>query len=336
MSVITRVFDAKLMRNIPRCSTYYSTKPGEEEEKEGEFRVLNLRNLRTNIPRRKFVKPDVLPPRSEQMKVDQDWGSVWPGPRTFHPAVVPLPIRQGYPKRGEAPPDKFGNAELMKIPNFLHLTPPVIARQCEALKKFCTPWPKELKNDKICEKYFPLEVTSSMYCHSSVTIRDPMARIITVKFSLSALKLDAHAKDKFLRLVGDRYDEETDKVTIVTDRCPMQKQNYDYAMYLITALYHESNNVETWEKLKSEADMEYYDWQKNASKKSLETLFGKPYDEIQHGKEYAGAVDKYMNEGESEYTINNYGEAVRSLLGLPQRTAENATVQAEDVTNKVK
>lgn len=82
--------------------------------------------------------------------------------------------------------------------------------------------------------------------------------------------------------------------------------------------------------------MEYYDWQKNASKKSLETLFGKPYEEIQHGKKYAGAVDKYMNEGESEYTINNYGEAVRSLLGLPQRTAENATVQAEDVTNKVK
>jgi small subunit ribosomal protein S35 len=32
------------------------------------------------------------------------------------------------------PPGKFANAELMKIPNFLHLTPPAIERQCQALK----------------------------------------------------------------------------------------------------------------------------------------------------------------------------------------------------------
>lgn len=42
------------------------------------------------------------------------------------------------------------------------------------------------------------------------------------------------------RLVGDKYNAENDIVTIVTDRCPLKKQNYDYAMYLITALYHES------------------------------------------------------------------------------------------------
>lgn len=201
---------------------------------------MNLRvTKRTNQTRTKFKKNEVAPPRSNSMPVDQDWGSVWPGPRTFHPATVPLPIRQGYVEK-DAPPDKFANAELMKIPNFLHLTPPVIKRQCEALKKFCTPWPKELESDELCEQYFPLEVTTSTYCHSSPSIRDPMARIVTVKFKLSKLKLDAHAKDKFLRLVGDRYDEKTDYVTIVTDRCPMVKQNYDYAMYLITALYHES------------------------------------------------------------------------------------------------
>ncbi|CAB0005652.1 unnamed protein product [Nesidiocoris tenuis] len=56
----------------------------------------------------------------------------------------------------------------------------------------------------------------------------------------SDLKLDQHAKDKFLRLVGERYDEKTDTVTIVTDKCPRRKQNYDYAIYLLTALYHES------------------------------------------------------------------------------------------------
>lgn len=173
------------------------------------------------------------------MTVDQDWGSVWPGPRTFHPATVPLPVRQGFVEKGTVP-DKFANAELMKIPNFLHLTPPVIKRQCEALKKFCTSWPKALDTDEKCEKHFPITVTSSNYCHSSPSIRDPLARIVTVSFKLSSLKFDKHGKDKFLRLVGERYNEETDIVTIVTDRCPTKKQNYDYAMYLLTALYHES------------------------------------------------------------------------------------------------
>ena len=38
---------------------------------------------------------DKKPPRYTQMKPDQDWNSVWPAARTFHPAVVPLPVRQG-------------------------------------------------------------------------------------------------------------------------------------------------------------------------------------------------------------------------------------------------
>lgn len=173
------------------------------------------------------------------MPMDQDWGSVWPGPRSFHPATVPLPLHQGFVKKG-APPNKYGNLELMKIPNFLHLTPPVIKRQCEALKQFCTKWPEALDTDEKCTKHFPLEVSTSDYCHSSPTIRDPLSRIVTLKIKLSSLSLDTHAKDKFLRLVEERYDETTDTVTIVTDRCPTRKQNYDYAMYLLTALYHES------------------------------------------------------------------------------------------------
>ena len=81
--------------------------------------------------------------REKKMKPDQDWPSVWPGPRTFHPASVPLPVRQGFAKlRGQVVPGKYVNTELMKIPNFLHLTPPAIKRQCEALKKFCTAWPE--------------------------------------------------------------------------------------------------------------------------------------------------------------------------------------------------
>jgi len=31
-------------------------------------------------------------------------------------------------------PGKYANAELMKIPNFLHLTPAHVKKHCEALK----------------------------------------------------------------------------------------------------------------------------------------------------------------------------------------------------------
>lgn len=56
-------------------------------------------------------------------------------------------------------------------------------------------------------------------------------------------------------------------------------------------------NVEPWEDLKTEADMEYYDWNNNASKKSIEALFGKPAEEIPHIAEYSTAVSNLMNEG---------------------------------------
>lgn len=99
--------------------------------------------------------------RSKQMAVDQDWGSVWPGPRSFQPATVPLPIHQGFVPKNEVSPGKFANAELMKIPNFLHLTPPVIKRQCEALKKFCTPWPANVETDEKIAQHFPIDVITS-------------------------------------------------------------------------------------------------------------------------------------------------------------------------------
>ena len=182
----------------------------------------------------------VLPPRTNQMPVDQDWPSVWPGPKTFHPASVPLPVRQGYPLKNQAPFGKFANAELMKIPNFLHITPVAVRKHCEAIKQFCTEWPVGLETNEKCEKYFPLEVITSDYCYSSPTIREPLARIVNLRVKLSALTLDTHAKDKLLRLLGNRYDPDTDYITITTDRCPTRKQNMDYAQYLLTAVYHES------------------------------------------------------------------------------------------------
>nr|AEE61470.1 unknown [Dendroctonus ponderosae] len=294
----------------------YSSAPKEQHD---EFKALNLYKVKgAETPRRIPRKTPVFAPRTTQMAVDQDWGSVWPGPRSFHPASVPLPVRQGFTEKGAPIPDKYANAELMKIPNFLHLTPPVIKRQCEALKKFCTPWPAALDSAEKIQQHFPLEITSSDYCHSSPSIRDPMARIVTLRFKLSSLHLESRAKDKFLRLVGDKYVKDTDTVTIVTDRCPLRKQNLDYAMYLLTALYHESKKVEPWEELKSEADMETYIWENNASKQAVEKIFSVAAEQVPNIEQYSQAVTDYMNEGENDYTISKYGLSVRDLLNLPQ------------------
>lgn len=281
------------------------------------------------------------------MSVKQKWGNVWPGPKSFHPSSVPLPLRQGYLEdkdRIKRPkPDKFANAELMKIPNFLHLTPPAIKQQCEAIKKFCTPWPAGLETDEKCDKHFPIEFISSDYVQGLPTIRNPLSRIVSLRvsaklpilkglrkksfvlhfynlqFKLSALPLDEHARDKFLRLVGDRYNTETDIVTITADRCPVRKQNFEYAQYLITALFHESFIVEPWESLKVEADMEYYDWQNNKSKATVEEIlrWGQPKDApIKSTDDFARSVEHLFNEGENEQNLQEYKEEVLKLLGL--------------------
>lgn len=216
-----------------------------------EFRVLELYSQKRAMQeKRKTRKISVPPPRATDMPVDQDWPSVWPGARTFHPATVPLPLRQGYQEKG-VPPNKYANAELMKIPNFLHLTPPAIQRHCEALKQFCTKWPTTLEDKEKCTKHFPVEIITSDYCYSSPTIRDPLARIVSLQVKLSSLYLDTHAKDKLLRLLGNKYNPETDIITITADRCPTRKQNLEYAWYLLTAVYHESwvSNVNNSQKL---------------------------------------------------------------------------------------
>ncbi|CAH0404022.1 unnamed protein product [Chilo suppressalis] len=309
-----------------------AAKKGEEEE---EFRVLDILKKRDRVQRRVARRNDVQPDRAERMAPDQNWGNVWPGPKTFHPSSVPLPLHQGYVPKGQAPPGKKANAELMKIPNFLHLTPPVIKAQCEAIKQFCTEWPKQLNSEEAIETHYPVEIISSDYCHASPTIRNPLSRIVTLRVKLSTLNLDKHSRDKFLRLVGDRYDEQTDLVTITADRCPVKKQNLEYVDYLLTACYHESLNVEEWEKDKTEDDMEYYDWHKNASKKSLVQWFLRTNNEvcdlndddyvqydvsqIPNAEGYEKAVSSLMNDGESEETVNNYAIAVRKLLGVPEK-----------------
>jgi len=288
---------------------------------EDEFRVLNLRKTKAvQQTRGKRPKaPGVPPPRFKQMAVDQDWGAVWPGPRSFHPATVPLPLRQGWVKVNRAPPGKLANAELMKIPNFLHLTPPVVSKQCEALKKFCTAWPKNLENEEKQEQHFPTRVISSDYVHGLPTIRNPLSRIVTIKMKVSRLNLKKHAHDKFLRLVGERYNAETDELTITTDRCPLKRQNYDYAIYLLTALYHESNIVEEWESSKQEADMEVYIWENNKSKVSAKEILNwktSSDQKMEPPKEYGRSVESLLNDGENDYNLDKYKEQVVKMLGI--------------------
>nr|XP_032832529.1 28S ribosomal protein S35, mitochondrial [Petromyzon marinus] len=272
--------------------------------------------------------------RSERMKPDQDWSNVYATAASFKPAAVPLPLRMGYPLRNAAPPDKWGNLELIKVANFLHLTPPAIEKHCAALKEFCTEWPAGLDSDEKCEEYFPLEVQSTDYVSAGPSLRNANARIVNLSVRLSSLKLDDHARRKLVKLVGDRYDKATDVLAIRTERCPVRKQNHDYAMYLLTILYYESCKVEPWEAEKTDADQEEYVWEKSPSERNLAELLsrirqsrGKAEEEEEAPSDprlpmpndvesYRKTVTELKNLGDTEDRIAAYKDSVKRLLRL--------------------
>ncbi|KFO04588.1 hypothetical protein N312_13517, partial [Balearica regulorum gibbericeps] len=269
------------------------------------------------------------PPRTEKMAVDQDWTSVYPTAAAFKPASVPLPIRMGYPVKRGVPPGKEGNLELIKIPNFLHLTPPAIKKHCAALKDFCTEWPSALDSDEKCEQHFPIEIETVDYVSAGTSIRNPEARVVTLRVKLSNLNLDEHAKKKLIKLVGERYCKDTDMLTITTDRCPLRRQNYDYGIHLLTVLYHESWKTEMWESEKSEEDMEEYTWENSCSQKNaLDTLLRiKASENVSNVtkeellasevvKNYRNSVIALKNEGETEKNMSQYKESVKKLLNI--------------------
>ncbi|KAL1775712.1 28S ribosomal protein S35, mitochondrial [Sigmodon hispidus] len=275
------------------------------------------------------MRRKALTPRAEKMDVDQDWPSVYPVAAPFKPSAVPLPIRMGYPVNKGVPMAKEGNLELLKIPNFLHLTPVAIKRHCEALKDFCTEWPAALDSDEKCEKHFPIEIDTADYVSSGPSVRNPKARVVTLRVKLSSLNLDDHAKKKLIKLVGERYCTTTDVLTITTDRCPLKRQNYDYALYLLTVLYHESWKTEEWEKNKTEEDMEEYVWENSPSEKNvLQTLLQMRAAEggvapsrkellgTKEVEDYQKSVVRLKNEGENEASLTQYKESVKRLLNL--------------------
>uniref|UniRef100_A0A8C5N1E4 Mitochondrial ribosomal protein S35 n=1 Tax=Leptobrachium leishanense TaxID=445787 RepID=A0A8C5N1E4_9ANUR len=266
-----------------------------------------------------------IAPRTEKMHPDQDWVNVYPTAAAFKPSAVPLPVRMGYPLKRSVPPEKTGNLELVKIPNFLHLTPVAIKKHCEALREFCTEWPSALSREDICAQHYPIEFQTVDYVSAGPSVRNPKARVVTLQVKLSSLNLDDHSKKKLLKLVGSRYDKASDSLTIRTDRCPLQKQNQDYAMYLLTVLYHESWKTEAWESEKAESDMEEYVWEGSKSEASvLQTMLKVDSDSLTKEdllrspkvQEYRSATVMLRNQGESEDNIKSYKESVKKMLGL--------------------
>lgn len=81
--------------------------------------------------------------------------------------------------------------------------------------------------------------------------------------------------------------------------------------------------TEPWESEKTLADMEYYDWDRSKSRDSLVTIHCWPnpptdndYETIPHVTEYKIAVSDLINDGEDEFSINKYKEAVKNMLAL--------------------
>lgn len=130
--------------------------------------------------------------------------------------------------------------------------------------------------------------------------------------------MDKHSRDKMLRLVGERYNADVDELTLVTDRCPLRRQNYEYAQYLLAAVFHESWVTEPWEAEKTEADMEEYIWSRNRSKETAEAVLNWPTLERTKTptQAFVASVERLINEGENEQNVDGYKEQVLKLLEL--------------------
>lgn len=187
-----------------------------------------------------------------------DWSNFYEAANSYNAYIMPMEVRMGRetPKKVvKTPMLDWGNVELLKIPNFLHLTPPAIKKHCEALKEYCSPWPAYGNHPK-CR---PISVTTTNYIYSGPSIRHPDSRRVRLTVQLRNLNLSDHAYQKIVLLAGDRYNPNTDKLTLKTDKCPSRQQNKDYAYYLLTALYHESRKKESWEAEVSEEPKEKID-----------------------------------------------------------------------------
>ncbi|KAI3389565.1 hypothetical protein SNEBB_009855 [Seison nebaliae] len=311
------------MRRFFHTSTNRFISLRKSRQNNEEFTTLDVkRSSGQGRKRIVFTREAVPPDRSLSLQLinrKMDWTDVWPSAAAFKQSLIPFPIRMGYvEKKNEnngVPPSKYGNKELMKIQNFLHLTPQHIKKHCDVLKKFCVPFPEELKGVNVQNSLFPLRIQTTNYVFGSTVIREPKSRIVSIKFPLKSLNLPEENEHKFLRLIGFHcgggggigqertqiVDDHTPKtrmsqspnykeleklqmkivngekwILLISSRCPRRQQNQEYLLYLLAATYHESLKKESWEESEFErADWHQFIWEKSPSKDTFEKVLKK-------------------------------------------------------------
>lgn len=385
-----------------------------EEEASGPFKRLQIKPQgEEKRPYRELVDT-TPPPRANQMDPEQDWTNVWPTAASFRHSATPLPVRMGVSRNmGEnkgVPMHKSVNVELLKIPNFLHLTPAHIEKHVDAIKQFCTPWPEGLETEADFEKHFPVEVTTRDFVYNW-SIRDERSKINEVRVKLSSLHLDYHARDKIVRLAEGRretapdleeeelkktqiglsgdtprnlysearraadpvswlnvqkpdgtwrrrhkhgwhnrardwlhpevkalqenlpakipiadYDYDNDMLMIHTEQCPTRKQNYDYAIFVLRALYGEACKEEDWEAEKEVEDHEKFMLMEDQERKALAVRLYRASHNSEESEEdivckpevmaYQNALEALVNSNENLDNMAAYKAAVKRLLAM--------------------
>ncbi|KAL5107117.1 28S ribosomal protein S35 mitochondrial [Taenia crassiceps] len=254
----------------------------------------------------------------EQQIQDDDWSTVWPCENFFSPYAFPVPIRQGHSKNlvenGGLSPAKYANAELLKIPNFLHLTPRHIEKHCKALQKFTTKWPSGLCTDEDVDRHYPVEVVTHSFTNSAPSIRDKRARRVTIRVPLKCLGLDERGRLKLLRLakgygfergMAQFYSDE-DILELTSDRCPASHQNYDYLIYVLTVLTMESKKHEPWEDEETGSYLDFK-WERSKQRERISSLLGlqgdlSAVDEVPAVKAYRAALEAIFHTPTEEIT----------------------------------
>ncbi|CAH8603964.1 unnamed protein product [Heterobilharzia americana] len=311
----------RLIGDGPRC--YLSSQSNSSSKKFLPLEIRGLTNfaLKDYEQQTKMEKPLNMYERFPNVL---NWTNIWPAAATFHHSVIPFNVRQGHCKNlvenKGIPPGKYANVELMKIPNFLHLTVPHIKKHCDSLRKYCTVWPSGLDSDEKIEKYYPLEVVSHSYVFTSTNIRDPRSRMVTLQIRLSSLSLDEHAKRKLLRLATGpgpgrntaSYDWNTDILKLTTGRCPTSKQNTEFLMYLLSVLTLESKKTEKWEVDNPEYDWLQFDWNRSESRRRLFNLLSVSDNEQGYGNRKT-TEEKPVSELESHPSVVQYREALQTI-----------------------
>jgi len=273
--------------------------------------------------------------RGEMLSMETDWSSVFDAAKPYNRNVIPLPIRMGRPRHsrlGDVPTIDKGNIELLKVPNFFHLTPPAIEKHCMALKDYCSPWPKKVG-------VRPFRVTTINYSYAGPSIRHPDSRMVKMQISLKDLDLDKHARRKFILLVGDRYNSYSDEVTLIADKCPTRKQNKEHAYYLFAALFHESKKNESWEqeaigmreeeinkevnKVRTDLYPKYYE-EKKRNQRHYRVIAEKLVRYNRYGHPFVVEVKRFrvnsLNKGELQMAKDEWRK-IKVDVGLPDTTS---------------